>query len=87
MSISGAFTLTDTLGEVVGRHVLEEARSWGDEQLAATALAVVYLEKNPGDHLEMCQALMDKGMEFVRSHPNGEMFGEMLERARTIFGL
>ena len=54
MSISGAFTLTDTLGEVVGRHALEEARSWGDKQLAAMALTVVYLEKNPGDHLEMC---------------------------------
>lgn len=84
MSISGSFALTDDLGTIVGKAALEEARSWGDEELAATALAMVYLEKSLGDHLEVCQLLMEKGMEFVRQHPNGEKFSEMLDRARVI---
>ena len=84
MSASGSFTLTNALGSVVGREALEKARSWGDEELAATALAIVYLEKNLGDHLEMCQVLLEKGREFVKNHPNGGKFGEMLERARAV---
>ena len=84
MSASGSFTLTDALGSIVGREALEEARSWGDEELAATALAMVYLERNLGDHLETCQVLMEKGREFVKNHPNGREFGEMLERARAV---
>ena len=84
MSASGSFTLTDALGAIVGKEALEEARSWEDEELAATALAMAYLEKNLGDHLEMCQLLKEKGMEFVRNHPNGGKFGEMLDRARGI---
>ena len=84
MSTLGSFALTDALGEIVGLEVLEEARSWGDEELAATALAMVYLEKNLGDHLEICQVLMEKGTEFAKKHPNGGKFDEMLERARVI---
>lgn len=84
MSTSGSFMLTNTLGEIVGMEALEEARSWGDEELAATALAIVYLEKNLGDHLEVCQLLQEKGMEFVKNHPDGGKFGEMLERARMV---
>ena len=85
MSTSGSFALTDTLGEIVGRDALEEARSWGDEELAATALAMVYLKRNLGDYLELFQVLMEKGMEFVKNHPNGGMFNEMLNRAQMIF--
>ena len=84
MSASGSFALTDALGEIVGRDALEEAKSWGDEELVATALAMVYLEKSLGDHLEVYQALVEKGMEFVKNHPNGGAFNEMLDRARTI---
>lgn len=84
MSASGSFTLTDALGAIVGKEALENARSWEDEELAATALAMVYLEKNLGDHLEVCQLLKEKGMEFVRNHPNGGKFSEMLDRARAI---
>ena len=84
MSTSGSFALTDALGRVVGMEVLEEAKAWGNEELAATALAIAYLEKNLGDHLEVSQLLTEKGMEFVRNHPNGEKFGEMLDRARVI---
>lgn len=84
MSTSGSFALTDALGEIVGRDVLEMAKSWEDEELAATALAMVYLEKNLGDHLEVYQMLAEKGMEFVKNHPNGGVFEEMLNRARTI---
>lgn len=84
MSASGSFTLTDALGAIVGKEALEKARSWEDEELAATALAMVYLEKNLGDHLEVCQLLREKGMEFVKNHPNGGKFGEMLDRARAI---
>ena len=84
MSTSGSFTLTDALGGIVGMEALEKARLWGDEELAATALAMIYLEKNLGDHLEVCQLLTEKGMEFVRNHPNGGTFGEMLDRARMI---
>jgi len=85
MSASGSFALTDALGAIVGVDVLEAAKSWGDEELAATALALAYLEMNLGDHLEMYQVLAEKGMEFVRNHPNSGKFGEMLDRARTIF--
>jgi len=84
MSTSGSFALTDALGAVVGMEALEKARLWEDEELAATALAMVYLEKNLGDHLEVCQLLMEKGMEFAKNHPNGGKFGEMLDRARMI---
>jgi hypothetical protein len=84
MSASGSFALTDVLGAIVGREALEEARSWEDEELAATALAMVYLEKHLGDHLEMGQLLMEKGKEFVKSHPNGGKFKEMLDRARAV---
>jgi len=84
MSTSGSFALTDALGVIVGRDAVEKARSWEDEELAATALAMVYLEKNLGDHLEVYQALIEKGMEFVRNHPNGGKFSEMLDRARMV---
>jgi len=84
MSASGSFALTDVLESIVGRKALEEAKSWGDEELAATALAMVYLEKHLGDHLEMGQLLMEKGKEFVKSHPNGGKFDEMLDRARAV---
>jgi hypothetical protein len=84
MSISGSFALTDDLGAIVGREVVEQAGSWGDEELAATALAMAYLEKNLGDHLEVYQLLMEKGMEFVKNHPDGGTFAEMLDRARAI---
>ncbi|KAF9654277.1 hypothetical protein BDM02DRAFT_77575 [Thelephora ganbajun] len=84
MSTSGSFALTDALGRIVGREALEKAKSWEDEELAATALVIVYLEKNLGDHLEMCQVLTEKGMEFVKTHPNGGKFSEMLDRARAI---
>ena len=84
MSTLGSFTLTDALGALVGRDALEEARLWDDEALAATALAMAYLEKNLGDHFEVCQLLMEKGTEFVRSHPEGGKFDEMLDRARAI---
>lgn len=84
MSTSGSFALTDTLGEIVGRDVLEKARSWGDEELAATALAMVYLEKKLGDHLEICQMLTEKGMGFARGRPDGGKFDEMLDRARDM---
>ena len=84
MSASGSFKLTDALGAIVGGHALEEAKSWGDEELAATALAMVFLEGHLGDHLEVHQVLMEKGMEFVKNHPNSEEFGEMLNRARAI---
>lgn len=84
MSASGSFTLTDSLGVIVGRDALEEARSWGDDELAATALAMVYLEKHLGDHLEMGQLLMEKGKEFVKYHPNGGRFDEILDRARAV---
>jgi hypothetical protein len=84
MSASGSFALTGALGNIVGRDVLEEARSWGDEELVATALALVYLEKSLGDHLEVYQVLAEKGMEFVKNHPNGGVFDELLDRARTI---
>ena len=80
MSASGSFTL-DALGEIVGRDALEEARSWGDEQLVATALAMAYLEKNLGDHVELRQVLTEKGMEFVENHSG---FDEILDRARKI---
>jgi hypothetical protein len=46
MSSSGSFALTDMLGAVVRRAALEEAKSWGDEELAATALAMVHLERH-----------------------------------------
>ena len=85
MSASGSFALTDALGAVVGRDALEAAKSWGDEELAATAIAMAYLEMNLGDHLEMCQVLMEKGVEFVRNHPNRGKFDEMLNRARAVF--
>jgi hypothetical protein len=85
MSTSGSFALTDALGALVGMDALEKARSWGGGELAATALAMAYLEENLGDHLEVCQLLMEKGLEFVRNHPNGGEFGEMLGRAREIF--
>lgn len=84
MSTSGSFALTDALAAIVGRDVLEKARLWEDEELAATALAMVYLEKNLGDHLEVCQLLMEKGMEFVKNHPKAEKFDEMLDLARGI---
>ena len=84
MSTSGSFAFTDTLGEIVGRDAVEKARSWGDEELAATALAMAYLERNLRDHLEVYQVLVEKGMEFVKGHPNGRMFDEMLDHARTI---
>ena len=84
MSMSGSFALTNALGVVVGMEALEEARLWGDEELAATALAIVYLEKNLGDHLEVYQLLSVKGLEFAKNHPNGGRFGEMLDRARVI---
>jgi len=84
MSATGSFALTDVLGTIVGREALEKARSWEDEELAATALAMVYLEKHLGDHLEMGQLLMEKGKEFVKSHPNGGKFEEMLDRARAV---
>lgn len=84
MSASGSFAFTDALGVIVGRDVLEEAKSWGDEELVATALAMVYLEKSLGDHLEVYQVLAEKGMEFVKNHPNGGVFDELLDRARTI---
>jgi len=77
--------LTDALGAIVEREALEEARSWGHEELAATALAMAYLEENLGDHLDVCQMFREKIMEFVRNHPDGEKFGEMLDRARAIF--
>jgi hypothetical protein len=48
------------LGAVVGRAALE-VRAWGDEELAATALAMVYLERHLGDHLEIGQLLVEKG--------------------------
>lgn len=83
MSTSGSFALTDALAAIVGRDVVVQAGSWGDEGLAATALAVAYLEKNLGDHLEVCQLLTEKGMEFVKKHQNGQKFDEMLERARA----
>ena len=84
MSVSGSFKLTDALSLIVGKHALEEAKSWGDEELAATALAMVFLEEHLGDHLEVHQVLMEKGMEFVKNHSNGEKFSEMLDRARAI---
>jgi hypothetical protein len=84
MSASGSFAFTDALGGIVGMEALKEAREWGDEELAATALAMAYLEKNLGDHLEVSQLLTEKGMEFVKNHPNGGKFGEMLDRARAI---
>ena len=84
MSTSGSFTLSDALSALVGRAAVEEARSWDDEELAATALAMAYLEKNLGDHLEVCQLLTEKGMEFVRNHPNGGKFSELLDNARAI---
>ncbi len=84
MSASGSFALTDVLGAVVGREALEEARSWEDEELAATALAMAYLEKHLGDHLEMGKLLMEKGKEFVKCHPNSGKFDEMLDRARAL---
>ena len=85
MSTSGSFRLTDALGALVGGDALEKARSWGSEELAATALAMAYLEKNLGDHLEVCLMLTEKGMEFVRNHPDGGRFDEMLDHARAIF--
>ena len=85
MSSSGSFALTDDLGRVVGMEAVEVAKKWGNEELAATALAIAYLEKSLGDHLEVSQLLMEKGMEFVKNHPNGGEFGEMLDRARVIF--
>ena len=84
MSASGSFKLTDDLGTIVGRNALDEAKLWGDEELAATALAMVFLEKHLGDHLEVYQVLMEKGKEFVKNHPNGGRFTEMLDRARAI---
>jgi len=84
MSASGSFKLTDALGAIVGERALEEARSWGDEELAATALAMVFLEGHLGDHLEVYQVLIEKGMEFAKNHPNGGGFSEMLYRARAI---
>lgn len=84
MSTSGSFALTDALGAIVGMEALEKAKSWENEELAATALAMVYLEKNLGDHLEVCQLLTEKGMEFARNHPNRGKFSEMLDRARMI---
>jgi hypothetical protein len=84
MSASGLFALTDILGSIVGRKALEEAKLWGDEELAATALAMVYLEKHLGDHLEMGQLLIEKGKEFVKSHPNGRRFDEMLDHAWAV---
>lgn len=84
MSASGSFALTDVLGAVVGREALEKAKAWGDEELAATALAMAYLEMHLGDHLEMGQLLMEKGKEFVKCHPNGRKFDEMLDRARAV---
>jgi hypothetical protein len=80
VSAAGSFAMTDTLGEIIGRGVLERSRLWGDEGLAATAPATVYLEKN----LELWQVLMEKGMEFVKNHPNGETFDNMLGRARGV---
>ena len=84
MSASGSFTLTDALGTIIGEHALEEAKSWDDEELAATALAMVFLEDHLGDHLEVYEVLKEKGMEFVKNHPNGGRFDEMLKRARAI---
>lgn len=84
MSAAGSFAMTDALGEIIGRGVLEQSRLWGDEELAATALAMVYLEKNLGEYLELWQVLMEKGMEFVKNHPNGEVFDNMLDRAREV---
>jgi hypothetical protein len=84
MSTSGSFTLTGALGSIVGMEALEKARMWEDEELAATALAMVYLERNLGDHLEVYQLLVEKGMEFVKNHPSGGKFEEMLDRARAI---
>jgi hypothetical protein len=84
MSASGSFALTNSLGVIVGRDALEEARSWGDDELAAIALAMVYLEKHLGDHLEMSRLLMEKGKEFVKCHPNGGKFDEILDRARAV---
>jgi len=84
MSASGSFTLTDALGAIVGRHALEEARSWGNEELAAAALAIVFLEKHLGDHLEVHRVLTEKAMEFVKNHPSGGEFGELMDRARAI---
>lgn len=84
MSILGSFALTDAFGEIVGRDALEKARSWEDEELAATALAMVYLKRNLGDYLELFQVLMEKGMEFVKNHPKGGVFDKMLDRAQMI---
>ena len=84
MSTLGSFALTDALGEIVGRDALEKARLWEDEELAATALAMAYLKRNLGDYLELFQVLMEKGMEFVKNHPNGQVFDEMLDRAQMI---
>jgi len=85
MSASGSFKLTDDLRAIVGEDALEEAKSWGDEELAATALAMAFLEKYLGDHLEVHRVLMEKGKEFVKNHPNCAMYDEMLDRARAIF--
>lgn len=84
MSTSGSFALTDVLGAIVGMEALEEARSWEDEELAATALAMAYLEGSLGDYLDVLKLLMEKGLEFVKNQPNGPKFGEMLDRARMI---
>ena len=84
MSASGSFTLTDALGAIVGRDVLEEARSWNDDELAATALAMVYLVEKLGNHLDVYQVLLEKMMEFIGGHPNGGRFDELLDRARAI---
>lgn len=84
MSASGSFSLTDDLGAIVGMEALKKAKLWENEELAATALAIVYLEKRLGDHRELFELLIEKGKEFAKSHPNGGIFEEMLHRAQAV---
>jgi len=45
--------MTDTLGEITGRDLLEQSRLWGDEELAATVLAMAYLKNGLEEYLKL----------------------------------
>ena len=61
MSAAGSFATTDTLGEIRGRDALEQSRLWGDEEPAPAAFALVCLENNTGEYLDLWQVLMGGG--------------------------
>lgn len=85
MSYEGSFTLVGPLADIVGQETLEKARGLHtDEVLCATAISIAYLEKNLPGQPELLAALVDKGMEFVRSHSSSKDFRRVLARAREL---